>query len=90
MGKKRRLNSAKAKFRAKHSNHPRARLLRTTEAADAPAIVETPTIMAATAETEAVLTAAVEDSIAEAIPEVVVPVKKTRRATKKRTKRTSS
>ena len=27
MGKKRRLNSAKAKFRAKHSNHPRMRLL---------------------------------------------------------------
>ena len=27
MGKKRRLNSAKAKFRAKHSNHPRMKLL---------------------------------------------------------------
>ncbi len=27
MGKKRRLNSAKIKFKAKHNNHPRARLL---------------------------------------------------------------
>jgi len=27
MGKKRRLNSAKAKFAAKHANHPRAKLL---------------------------------------------------------------
>jgi hypothetical protein len=27
MGKKRRLNSAKIKFKAKHNNHPRAKLL---------------------------------------------------------------
>ena len=30
MGKKRRLNSAKAKFAAKHASHPRARLLANT------------------------------------------------------------
>jgi len=31
MGKKRRLNSAKAKFAAKHASHPRAKLLANTE-----------------------------------------------------------
>jgi|TARA_R110000765_G_scaffold268742_3_gene367680 hypothetical protein len=31
MGKKRRLKSAKAKFNAKHSNHPRMKLLRKEE-----------------------------------------------------------
>ena len=30
MGKKRRLNSAKAKFKAKHANHPRMQLLTAT------------------------------------------------------------
>jgi len=31
MGKKRRLNSAKAKFQIKHSNHPRMQYLNSTE-----------------------------------------------------------
>ena len=41
MGKKRRLNSAKAKFNAKHSNHPRAKFLAQMAAKTAePEVVE--------------------------------------------------
>tara|TARA_Y100000310_G_scaffold330959_1_gene403655 strand:- start:2783 stop:3052 length:270 start_codon:yes stop_codon:yes gene_type:complete len=89
MGKKRRLNSTKAKFRTKHANHPRSRLLSANAAIETPAVVEAPIIVEA-AQTEAVLTAAVEESVVEVAPEVVVPVKRARRTTKKRTKRHTS
>jgi len=49
MGKKRRLKSAKAKYAAKHSNHPRMRLLMkeeleadNTDSAEEPETVDTP------------------------------------------------
>ena len=43
MGKKRRLKSAKAKFKSKHSNHPRMQLLNTTNTnVIAEEVVETP------------------------------------------------
>jgi len=46
MGKKRRLNSAKLKFNAKHRNHPRAKLLakRAQESVESEAVEETVTL----------------------------------------------
>ena len=94
MGKKRRLNSAKAKFKAKHANHPRSKLLQARtieEIVDTPAIVETPIIRVDTTKTEAVLKAVEEESPVVTTPEVVAPPKKARRrTTKKRTKRPAS
>jgi len=61
MGKKRRLNSAKAKFSAKHANHPRAQYLNRQEE-----VVEE-VVMAITTKPEVVIVAASPE------PEVVMP-----------------
>jgi len=61
MGKKRRLNSAKAKFNAKHATHPRMRHLSTQEE-----VVEEVVVVAASPEPEVVVVAAAPE------PEVVV------------------
>ncbi len=84
MGKKRRLNSAKAKFRAKHSNHPRARLLNANAAVEdiAPVVVEA-------AQVEATLSAVLEEKTIEVVPEIVAPRKTARKSTKKRAKNTT-
>lgn len=61
MGKKRRLNSAKAKFSAKHASHPRAQYLNSQEE-----VVEE-VVMAITTKPEVVIVAASLE------PEVVMP-----------------
>ena len=83
MGKKRRLNSAKAKFRTKHSSHPRARFLSADVVVEdvAPVVVEA-------AQVEATLSAVLEEETVEVVPEAVVARKTVRKSTKKRAKRT--
>ena len=82
MGKKRRLNSAKAKFNAKHATHPRMRHLSTQEE-----VVEEVVVVAASPEPEVVVVAAAPK------PEVVLQEEKVEEAPKaapkrKRTKKT--
>jgi hypothetical protein len=71
MGKKRRLNSAKMKFNAKHANHPRMQhLSRQEEAAERVVVAASPepevVVVAASPEPEVVVVAASPE------PEVVV------------------
>ena len=84
MGKKRRLNSAKAKFRAKHSSHPRTQLLSGT------VVVDTPVIAIEAPQVEATLSAILEEHTIEITPEVVAPIKKVKKTTQKIVKKTSS
>ena len=84
MGKKRRLNSAMAKFRTKHSSHPRTQLLSGT------VVVDTPVIAIEAPQVEATLSAILEEDTIEITPEVVAPIKKVKKTTQKRVKKTSS
>jgi len=76
MGKKRRLNSAKAKFNAKHATHPRMRHLSTQEE-----VVEEVVVVAASPEPEVVVVAAAPK------PEVVLQEEKVEEAPKAAPKR---
>jgi len=76
MGKKRRLNSAKAKFNAKHANHPRTRYLNNQEE-----VVEEVVVVAAAPKPEVVVVAAAPK------PEVVLQEEKVEEAPKVAPKR---
>jgi hypothetical protein len=76
MGKKRRLNSAKGKFRVKHNTHPRMRHLSTQEE-----VVEEVVVVAASPEPEVVVVAAAPK------PEVVLQEEKVEEAPKAAPKR---
>jgi hypothetical protein len=76
MGKKRRLNSAKMKFNAKHATHPRMRHLSTQEE-----VVEEVVVVAASPEPEVVVVAAAPK------PEVVLQEEKVEEAPKAAPKR---
>ena len=78
MGKKRRLKAAKAKFRSKHSSHPRMRLL--TKEAETEAVEEDTKVVEA-APTPVVITPEVKT-----IPKIVEPPTTTKVTTPKLTK----
>jgi hypothetical protein len=86
MGKKRRLNSAKMKFNAKHANHPRMQhLSRQEEAAERVVVAASPepevVVVAASPEPEVVVVAAAPK------PEVVLQEEKVEEAPKAAPKR---
>jgi len=93
MGKKRRLNSAKMKFNAKHANHPRMQhLSRQEEAAERVVVAASPepevVVVAAAPKPEVVLQ---EEKVEEA-PKAAPKRKRTKKAPAKRrrTKKTAT
>jgi len=93
MGKKRRLNSAKAKFKAKHTNHPRMQLLAATNAdVVTEEVIETPVETEVTvAPVEVIVAPApvlIEEEKTVVAPEIVAKTKTARKRKTKSSKRT--
>jgi len=93
MGKKRRLNSAKVKFNAKHSSHPRMQILRATNTdAIAEEVIESPTEAEVTvAPVEVVMAPApvlLQEEETIVAPEIIAKTRRPRKRKTKSTKRT--
>tara|TARA_Y100000034_G_scaffold123440_1_gene170185 strand:+ start:750 stop:1049 length:300 start_codon:yes stop_codon:yes gene_type:complete len=93
MGKKRRLNSAKAKFKAKHANHPRMQLLTTTNTNEVveEVIESVPEAEVTVAPVEvfvAPVPVLLEEEETIVVPEIIAKAKRPRKRKTKSTKRT--